>query len=177
MGMVDEFSYEELKESIERLSRTISELLELFRTAAQDMRNEPTIDASEVSDKLDKLVEQNKKIAEAITTLLELHKEHLPRISRQTAIQPLQIQPPLMHPRPRFRLQRPALPRQMPQRVHSIQQAPMPQPQQAKSGLDFSLPPLPEEKTEGTAPFDFKLPDDLKEPSIPPPPRKKRGFL
>lgn len=71
----------ELRSDIRRLTSSITELLAVFSKAHEDIKTEPT---AELYKKMDKLVEQNEEIARALLLLLELHREHLPQISKHT---------------------------------------------------------------------------------------------
>ncbi|GEM_PF-7108248 len=70
---------EDVKESIDKLTKAVESLITLFRTASADIHTEAD---SGLGQKLDILIKQNQDIARGILGLLELHKEHLPRISR-----------------------------------------------------------------------------------------------
>lgn len=167
----DEFSYDELKESIERLSKTISDLLAVFKTAAEDLKHEP--ENTELLGKLDQLIEQNREIAEGINLLLELNREHLPKISGQQTkfikpmSSPMQPQRPAMPPRQ-------AVPQFSPATIDPFQAPTAPPKPLNRDELDFSLPTLPEEKG---APTSLDMPEGLSPPSVPPMPKKKRRFL
>ncbi|MBS3133020.1 hypothetical protein J4470_02740 [Candidatus Woesearchaeota archaeon] len=75
--------FKELKTEIRRLNTSVNELLAVFSKAYEDIKAEPN---EEIAKKLDKLVEQNEEIGRALLLLLELHREHLPQISRHTRI-------------------------------------------------------------------------------------------
>ncbi|MBI2574678.1 hypothetical protein HYV82_02220 [Candidatus Woesearchaeota archaeon] len=70
---------EDVKESIDKLTKAVESLITLFRTASADIHTEAD---SGLGQKLDILIKQNQDIAKGILALFELHKEHLPRISR-----------------------------------------------------------------------------------------------
>lgn len=76
-------SFRELRADIRRLTSVINELLNVFSKAHEDIRAEPT---AELASRIDKLVEQNEEIARALLLLLELHREHLPQISKHTRV-------------------------------------------------------------------------------------------
>ncbi len=73
---------EDVKESIDKLTKAVENLLNLFRAASADIHAEQ--DAG-LGQKLDILIKQNQDIAKGILAILELHKEHLPRISRHAS--------------------------------------------------------------------------------------------
>ncbi|MBI3033682.1 hypothetical protein HYY72_00810 [Candidatus Woesearchaeota archaeon] len=70
----------ELQDSIDKLNRTVESLISLFKTASADIHSEAD---SDMGRKLDTLIKQNEDIARAMLMLLEINKEHLPKISRQ----------------------------------------------------------------------------------------------
>lgn len=76
-------NFRELRSEIRRLTSTINDLLQVFSKAHEDIKAEP---AGQLAQKMDKLVEQNEEIGRALLLLLELHREHLPQISRHTRI-------------------------------------------------------------------------------------------
>ncbi len=73
----------QLRTEVKKLTESINDLLGVFRKAHEDIKAEPTAD---LSSKMDKLVEQNEEIARALLLLLELHREHLPQISKHTRV-------------------------------------------------------------------------------------------
>jgi predicted ribosome quality control (RQC) complex YloA/Tae2 family protein len=95
---------EALRDSVEELIITVRTLTQVFERARDEVRAEPT---SEIVDKFDQLItnthnlisqnkevlskthkvlEQNRNISDSLTTLLSLHKEHLPTISRNSRL-------------------------------------------------------------------------------------------
>lgn len=73
----------ELRSEVRRLTAAINDLLQVFSKAHEDIKAEP---ADQLAQKMDKLVEQNEEIGRALLLLLELHREHLPQISRNSRI-------------------------------------------------------------------------------------------
>ncbi len=73
----------ELRSEIRRLTSAVNELLQVFSKAHEDIKAEP---ADQLAPKMDKLIEQNEEIGRALLLLLELHREHLPQISKHTRI-------------------------------------------------------------------------------------------
>ena len=67
-----EESKKSLQESIDNLSSSINELLNVFKTASDDIHTEQD---SDMSRKLDLIIEQNQHFAKAILLLLEGTKE------------------------------------------------------------------------------------------------------
>ncbi len=74
-------SDKKLKESMDNLSESISELVNLF-TVAKDMREHGAFDESRIqSPELKSLLEQNKAIAKGILAITEILSEHLPKLT------------------------------------------------------------------------------------------------
>ena len=71
-----------LKESMDNLSESINELVNLF-TVAKDMDQQGAFDESKIqsSPELKSLLEQNKVIAKGILAMTEILSEHLPRLT------------------------------------------------------------------------------------------------
>ena len=78
-----ETGFTELRTDIRKLTVTINEMLKVFKKAGEDLKEEP---AGELSSRLDKLVKQNEEMGRALLLLLELHREHIPRISKHARI-------------------------------------------------------------------------------------------
>jgi len=76
-------SFRELRSEIKRLTSAINELLQVFSKAHEDIKTEPSTD---IAHQLGKLVEQNEEIARALLLLLEIHREHLPQIAKNTRL-------------------------------------------------------------------------------------------
>ncbi len=76
-------NFRELRSEVRRLTSSINDLLQVFSKAHEDIKAEP---ADQLSPKMDKIIEQNEELGRAILLLLELHREHLPQISRHTRI-------------------------------------------------------------------------------------------
>jgi hypothetical protein len=102
---VDELSGEaspkKLMETMEELKKILNELIELFKATSQEIKQEEKDDVA-ISKKLDKLMSQNKVIAEAILAVSErigMHQE-APKESGENAASPLQPQKPSMMPQP-----------------------------------------------------------------------------
>lgn len=72
-----------LRGDIQKLTIAVQELLEIFKLAHQDIKEEP---ANHLSEKLDKLIDQNEEMARSLLLMLELNREHLPNISRHTRV-------------------------------------------------------------------------------------------
>lgn len=76
-------SLRELRSEVRRLTSAINDLLQVFSKAHEDIKAEP---ADQLAQTMNKLVEQNEEIGRALLLLLELHREHLPQISRNSRI-------------------------------------------------------------------------------------------
>ena len=72
----------DLRHSIDDLSKSISDLLELFRSTSEEIKGERDVD---LGKKLDVLIEHQEDMAKALLLMLELMREHLPTISRHVA--------------------------------------------------------------------------------------------
>lgn len=83
VGAGGNMAMKELKTELKRLTTAVDELLAVFSKAHEDIKAEPNEDFSK---KLDQLVEQNEEIGRALLLLLELHREHLPQIARNTRV-------------------------------------------------------------------------------------------
>ena len=102
--------------SIEKLSSSINELLELFKTAGEELKSEdhhvPHENLNSMDDhleklnrKMDTLIMHNEEVAKGILVVAEMIKDHLPIINENTRTtrakvesaprQPMPPQPPL----------------------------------------------------------------------------------
>ncbi len=77
---------EQLQASMDRLSYSINSLVKILDSAEKGIKTEVSMEDKTVSEKIDLLVSHNEEIARALLLLLELNREHLPKISRQTKI-------------------------------------------------------------------------------------------
>ena len=74
---------EELMAGMQQLSKSINNLVAMFKTASENIISEP--DSSKIIiQKLDKLIKQDEEIAKSLLLLLDLEKEHLPLITSHT---------------------------------------------------------------------------------------------
>jgi len=85
-------SSKNLLEAMDRLSKSINNLIELFRTASEDVQTREVSEESGMGKKIDQLAEENKKIAEGIVSLAEIMK-------RSNPPQPPSISPPPFTPK------------------------------------------------------------------------------
>ena len=78
-----DISSKELYDAVQRLSKTISDMLEVFSAAAEQMKMEEReyeLDTKKheiIISKLDKLIEQNRTIAEGMVAIVDMIKEKL----------------------------------------------------------------------------------------------------
>ena len=142
------YGSEDLIESINNMTKAINSLIELFRTAAEEMKLEEreteTIGRriEPMFAKLDMLVDQNQKIARGVVAVADM-------LERQPSAREEQISlpPPSMQPRP-FAPQSPMSPQRM-------------------QGMP---PPMGAPKQMGMPPAPAGMP-------MPPPPAKKKSFF
>ncbi len=136
-----EASPKKLMETMDELKRILNELIELFKATAQEIKQEEKDDIA-ISKKLDKLMAQNKVIAEAILAVSEkigMHqetKEH----SEQGMPQQAQSQQPSLMPQTQ---PMPQFPPQMPPPMSGMQQ--MPFGQQPFGSPSFNMGPQPDQ--------------------------------
>ncbi len=71
---------------MDRLSGSINSLVAILESAEKGIKTEASMEDKTVSEKIDLLVSHNEEIARALLLLLELNREHLPKISKQTRI-------------------------------------------------------------------------------------------
>lgn len=84
---------DELKESMDNLTKAMKDMTTLFQTANTEIHMEPGHD---LAGKFDMLILQNKEIARALITILEIQKEYLPKLVAER-----KRQMPVMQPMPR----------------------------------------------------------------------------
>lgn len=189
-GMQDkkEVSAKELHESVQRLTAAIDDMLDVFGAAAEQLKLEDKSYEAEskkhetIIQKLDKLIDQNKTIAEGMVAIVGLVKEKFPQnaevsFKHEDADEPM-FKPapePMINPQPNWNA-RPQMPRQQPQMQRPISSM-MPPPMAAQNlpsnseEPDFGaqLPPL-----EPSPMPDLDLPE---EPfSLDEEPKKKKLF-
>lgn len=154
-----DISNKEFYDAVQKLTQTISDMLEVFGAAAEQMKieeREHEMEAKKqemIISKLDKLVDQNKTIAEGMVAIVEMFKEKiiLPAKEKEEISKP--SEEPLFKPKP-FMEPRPFKPMEWQPRPEPAQrtqpimmQPPMQQtmppiaPQMA-SAPDFGMPPI-----------------------------------
>ena len=79
----EEVAIRELRSDVRKLTASINELMHVFRKAHEDIKEEPYVD---LAPKLDRIIEQNHEIGRVMLLLLELHREHIPKIAKHTRI-------------------------------------------------------------------------------------------
>ena len=179
-------SPKELHDAVQKLAQTISSMLEVFAAAAEQMNLEERGHESEAKKhemiifKLDKIIDQNRTIAEAMVSMVDMIKEKLvapakekeeplfkPR-GRETLFKP---EPkPFMQPQPEWK------PKPEPvQRAQPIMELPIPPPQMAQP-----MPPPTFDFGMQMPPMQPEPPPDLDFPEEPLPleeePKKKSLF-
>ena len=173
-----DISAKELYEAVQGLSQTITDMLEVFGAAAEQMKLEEKGYEAEskkheaIISKLDKMLDQNRTIAEGMVSIVEMVKEKIvaPAKEREEMfrqkpeprpfMKPVEWQP---RPEPAQRTQPMMAPPQMPQQM-------MPPPMAAPMPSDFGMqmPPMEPEP----------LPDfDLEEPLPPDEEPRKKGLF
>ena len=163
-GMQDkkEVSAKELHESVQKLTTAIDDMLDVFGAAAEQLKLEDKSYEAESKKhetiilKLDKLIDQNKTIAEGMVAIVELVKEKFPQkegisFKSEDADEPMFKQAPAPEPKPAIMPQpdwniKPSMPRpqpQMPRPLPPMMPPPMPGQNQSQD-MDFGnrLPPM-----------------------------------
>ena len=177
-----DISAKELYDAVHGLSQTISDMLEVFGAAAEQMRLEEKGYEAEakkhevIMSKLDKVIDQNKTIAEGMVAIVEMVKEKIvaPAKEREEAFRPRAEPMGLSEPKPFMRPQWQPKPEQMMPR--QAMQQPMPPPSFSPQSMTPQMPPdfgmqLP--PLEPTPSPEF----DLEEPSLPEEGPKKKGLF
>lgn len=138
-----EASPKKLMETMDELKKILNELIELFKATSQEIKQEEKDDIA-ISKKLDKLMAQNKVIAEGILAVSEkigMHQEHNESEQGMQSMPPQQAQPqqpPLMP-----QMQPMSQPPQIPPPLPGMQQ--MPFGQQPFGSPSFNMGPQPEQ--------------------------------
>ena len=186
-----EVSLKDLSDTMQKLAKTINDMLEIFGAAAEQMNLEEkelesnTKKHEQIMQKLDKLIDQNRTIADGMVAIVEMVKEKKiaepvkekiweevreepkPRIFSRPQIQrwqPGQMRVQQMAPPQSMQMQ----PAPMPMQNPAAQPQPVPvMPAQALPASDLGMPPM-----EPSAP-DFDFPEDFNLEEEP----KKKGLL
>src|SRR3989338_3895365 len=105
MGRKD-ISNKELHEAVQRLTQTISGMLEVFGAAAEQMKleeREYEMEARKhemIASKLDKVIEQNRTIAEAMVGIVDMVKERIVAPAKERDEMPKPREESLFKPKP-----------------------------------------------------------------------------
>ena len=144
----------DLLSAVTELNETMTHMMDLFKSAADSVKSEGSAH-EKILDKLDKVVDQNMKIAKALIGIADLVKGREKPSPRPIAPR---IPKPVLGPGP------------MPPGLGPV---PAPGPAPAPS-----LGPGPMPSTPGPAPLEDELPPLPSGPDVmPPPPPKKKGFF
>lgn len=163
----------ELTDSIDKLSASMNDLLNLFQVAGEDIKKEehhqPEKHLSSMNSHLDNLnkkmetlIKHNEEIAKGILVVAEMIQEHLPAISNNTnkTMQHMEKQiRPMVRPAPRPVPQAP---------MQAPVQRPMPQPMQRSM-------PGPMQRARPVQPI--QAPPVQQMPMMPPPPPPELGQI
>ena len=182
-----DFSTKELYDAVQRLAQTMTDMLEVFGAAAEQMKlEEQSYESSAkkhemIISKLDKIIDQNKTIAEGMVAIVEMVKEKIvapAKEKEESMFRPRreeQLFKPAPQPRPFMRPQQEWQPRPEPvQRTQPMMATPQMAPPQMPAmappmpNPDFGMPPM-----QPTPSPDFEFPDlelDEEEP-------KKKGLF
>ena len=152
-------SSKELYDGVQKLPQTISDMLEVFGAAAEQLKLEDKEREQEgkkhdaILYKLDKVLDQNKTIAEGMVSIVELVKKKLPLVQQEREAPMFKPKPepkPFMKPQQEW-MPEPIMPRPQPMPQSAPQQPPMPPPM----NFGTMLPPL-----EPTPALDFDFPEE-----------------
>ena len=101
-------SSKEVYDAVQRLTQTISDMLEVFGAAAEQMKlEEQGYEASAkkhemIISKLDKIIDQNKTIAEGMVAIVDMVKEKLVAPAKEEIFKPRPEPRPLFKPQPEW---------------------------------------------------------------------------
>ena len=154
-----DFSTKELYEAVQRLAQTMTDMLEVFGAAAEQMKLEEQSSESSakkhemIISKLDKIIDQNKTIAEGMVAIVEMVKEKIVAPAKERE-EPMFK--PAPQPRPFMRPQQEWQPRPEPVQRTQPRMAPPQMPTMAPPmpNPDFGMPPM-----QPTPSPDFEFPD------------------
>jgi hypothetical protein len=168
----DTASMQQLQESIERLSTNLENILSVFEEAAEEMKlddKETEVIAQKIDplmDKLDAIIDQNKKIAQGVVAVADMISElkskqgmpqqqkprfvEKPMPPRQQEFRPQMAPQPMMRPAPDFNIGDtttmgiPPPPGMMPPQSSEFTPDARPLPNFPPMPQESQLPPLPE---------------------------------
>ncbi len=169
-----DISAKELYDAVQKLAQTMTDILEVFGAAAEQMRLEEKGYEAEakrhemITSKLDKLIDQNKTIAEAMVGVVDMIKEKVIAPAKEESLFKPRAEPQLFKPiRPEWQPKpiEPMMPRAQPM----PQMPPMaPPPISATTSPEFGMPPM-----QPTPPPDLDFPELGLEEEEP----KKKGLF
>lgn len=133
--MVSHVKLKHLENSMERLGKSLNDMIDMFSGAATAMhveeKEEKALDP--VMKKLDMLIDQNQKIASGILAVADMIREQMPRIDE--ALSRLEhMSMPVRAPAPRFE-------RPKPMPMHSPAPHPMIPPMPSRPQQEAPMPP------------------------------------
>jgi len=160
-------------DAVQQLARTVNSVLEIFSAATEQMRLEEKEYESDtrkhdiIVQKLDKLIDQNKTIAEGMVAIVEMVKEKIvaPAKERESMFAPPKEEP-LFRPQPRPFMKPEWQPRPEPmQRTQPVMNPPMPasmgqQMQNSMPQPDFGMQMPPMQPTESPELPDIDFPEE-----------------
>lgn len=177
-----DISARDLYQTVQKMSQTMSDMLEVFGAAAEQMSQEEKEYGAEtkkhelILSKLDRVIEQNKTIAEGMVSVVEMMKENLAMPAKEEqmfkAPEPRQFMKPQQdwQPRPEFK------PRPQP----SMQQMSQPMPQPSFNPTSFTPPLNPPSFAQAPNPPPINQPNlsppDFGMPSLQPTPEPDLDF-
>ena len=144
-----DISVKDLHDSVQKLSHTMSDMLEIFIAASDQLKLSEKDFESEarkhelIIARLDKIIDQNKTIAEGLVAIVDMVKEKVARpreerpkprpVQEDTFFKPITQQYPFMQQQPQMPPQmQPQMPQQMPPQV----------PQQMGGDFGMQMPPM-----------------------------------
>ena len=157
----------DIYDAVQKLAQTMTDMLEVFGAATEQMKLDEREYESEsrkhemIISKLDKLIEQNRTIAEGMVAIVEMVKEKIlaPAREKEDLMFRAQKEEPLFRPRPEPKpfMNPQWQPRPEPvQRTQPVMAPPMPQQMQAMPPPDFGMmPPM-----EPAPPPDLDFPEE-----------------
>lgn len=155
----DSVSSEQLMNSMNGLVKGMDSMLQLFKTAADEMKIEEQEEGAlaqqvkPLMDKIDEIIEQNKIIAEGMVAIADLVKERLP----EKPLEPEQKFPRMPPQMMQQQMMPPPQMQRMPQQPNvfpgptmqpnvSLSQFDAPPPMDMPPGMDMPPPPSPNQK-------------------------------
>jgi hypothetical protein len=101
----EKFSFHELMNSVNALTKSMDSMMKLFKEAGEEIRAEEKEDT--LNKKLDGIIEQNKVIADGMVAVSDMVKDF---IGKQKIPEPIQAQPTPSFQPPKPDIQQPQLP-------------------------------------------------------------------